>query len=114
MTSPRKDDRRFGAERRQQAAVERWLEAGYPPEVVERLRWDRRYSIIRVGESEFAFSDYDGYVAALDAAWAAGFVPDHGPSRVRGIDLPDVVRSLRGVDIDLAATDSPGLSPETR
>jgi hypothetical protein len=114
MNRPRKDTRRFGEGRWQQVAEQRWQQAGYPLEVVERLRWDRRYSIIRIGESDFAFSGYDGYIAALSAAWEAGFVPHHGPSRVRGIDLPEVASSLRGVDIDLTSKDSPGLSPETR
>jgi hypothetical protein len=114
MTPPRKENRRFGEERKRLAAEERWREAGYDPEVVERLRWDRRYSVFWIGESAYAFSDHDGYVAALAAAWSAGFVPRHGPSFVRGIDLPEVAPSLRGVDIDLTSTDSPGLRPETR
>jgi hypothetical protein len=114
MTSPRKENRRFGKERSKQHAERRWREAGYPREVTERLRWDRRYSVIWVGESAYAFSDHEGYVAALGAAWAAGFVPRHGPSFVSGIDLPDVAPSLRGVDIDLTSKDSPGLSPEIR
>jgi hypothetical protein len=106
MTDPPKPKRtpRFGNERRRQDEAEkRWREAGYPPEVVEVLRPDVRYSIVRVGDVEYAFSDHDKYVAALGAIWAAGLVPDHGPSSVPGSDLPDVALRLRGVDLDLAA-----------
>lgn len=102
---------RFGDEQqRRQEAEERWREV-YETEIVEKLRWDRRYSIVRIGGSEFAFSDHDRYVAALRAAWAAGLVPDHGPGRVLGSDLPDVAPSLRGVDVDISSYDSLGLGP---
>ena len=71
------------------------------------LHTDRRYSIVRLGSTEFAFSDYELYVSALNLAWAAGFVPDHGPSSVPGFDLPDVAPSLRGVDVDITSHLSP-------
>lgn len=99
------DERRLRKE-----AEERWRET-YEPEVAEKLRWDQRYSILRIGGSEYAFTDYDRYVAALRAAWAAGLVPDHGPSSVPGIDLPDVAPSLRGVDVDTTSHDSPEREP---
>jgi hypothetical protein len=108
MTDPPQppDLPRFGDEReRRREASERWREAGYPSQVVEKLDWKRRYSIIRIGASEFAFSRHDAYVAGLQAAWAARIVPEHGPSSIMGIDLPEVARSLRGVDIDLSSTD---------
>jgi hypothetical protein len=85
----------------------------YGAEIASRVRPDVRYSIIRIGESEFAFSDYDGYVAALRAAWAAGLVPDHGPSSVLGIDLPAVAPGLRDVDPDPAACGSPDPDAES-
>jgi hypothetical protein len=88
-------------------AEKRWRKAGYPPEVVEALQAERRYSIVRVGDVEYAFSDYDRYVSALREAWAAGLVPHHGPSSVLGIDLPDVAPRLRGVDVDLVAQRPP-------
>ena len=103
--------RRFSEEaRRRHEAEERWRET-YPPEIIEKLRWDQRYSILRIGESEFAFSDHDRYVAALRAAWDAGLAPDHGPGSVRASDLPDVAPSLRGVDVDITSHDSPWLEP---
>jgi hypothetical protein len=88
---------------RAREAVKRWEQTGYPLEVIERLRWNRRYSIIRIGVAAFAFSSHDDYVAGLRAAWAARIVPDHGPSSILGIDLPDVVSSLSGVDIRLSS-----------
>ena len=74
-----------------------------PDSLFEMLRADRRYSIVRIGAAEFAFSDYDLYVSALNLAWAAGYVPDHGPGSVPGSDLPDVAPSLRGVDVDISS-----------
>lgn len=103
MTEPRrtKGSRSDDDQRRMEEAEERWRQAEYKPELVERLRWDRRYSIVRVRGAVYAFSDYDSFVAALNAAWEAGVVPDHGPGSVLGIDLPDVAPSLSGVDVDL-------------
>lgn len=113
--SRRSDDssRRFGEERRRaQEAERRWREV-YGPEVAESLRWDARYWIVRVGEAEFAFSDYDGYVTALEEAWATGLVPDYGPSSVRGIDLPEAAPDLRAVDADIRSHVSSGTEPES-
>lgn len=104
MTDPRRarDARKAtDDERRTLEAEERWRRSGYEQGIVERLRWDRRYSIVRIRGAAYAFSEYDSFVAALKAAWEAGAVPDHGPGSVRGIDLPDVAPSLSGVDIDL-------------
>lgn len=105
MTNPpyRRRTFRFGEDRRRaHEAKERWEDAGYSPELIARLRWDRRYAIVRIGDAEFAFSDHERYVAALRRAWTAGLVPNHGPSSVLGIDLPDAAPSLRGVDLDFA------------
>jgi hypothetical protein len=93
---------RFRERDRTAEARKRWEEAGYPEEVIARLRWDKRYSIIGIGEAEFAFSRYDDYTAGLRAAWAARLVPRHGPSSLMGIDLPHFVTHLRGVDIELS------------
>jgi hypothetical protein len=105
MTGPGDDERcRLEAE-------SRWRDV-YEPELVAKLRWDGRYSIVRIGGDEFAFSDHDLYVAALRAAWDAGLVPDHGPGLVPGIDLPDVAPSLRDVDMDSTSNDSSGRGGE--
>jgi hypothetical protein len=100
-----------GEQRRIDEAVRRLREA-YGPEIAARLRPDGRYSIVRIGDSEYAFSDYDAYVAALRAAWTAGLVPDHGPGQVLGTDLPEVAPGLNGVDPDLASTGSPDVDAE--
>jgi hypothetical protein len=92
-------------------AEARWR-AAYEPDVAETLEVDRRYSIIRLGSTELAFSEYELYVSALNGAWAAGFIPDHGPSSVPGCDLPDVAPSLRGADVDITSHLSPGLDRE--
>lgn len=93
----------FGADHeRVREAEKRWRDAGYPDQVIARLRWNRRYSIIGIGASKFAFSRHADYVAGLRAAWAAQIVPNHGPSSILGIDLPEVAGSLRGVDIELS------------
>jgi hypothetical protein len=96
--------------RRLRAAEERWAKA-YGEQVAKKLEWDRRYVIVRIGSSEFAFSDYDRYVAALRDAWAAGFVPEHGPNLVRGADLPDAAPALRGVNAGIAPNDTPAEEP---
>ena len=104
--------RRFGEERRRlHEAQERWQKAGYAAEVIDKLEWDKRYSIIELGESQYAFSTYEGYVEALRAAWEAGLVPDHGPGAVQGVDLPDVAPRLRSVDVELHLQDVPGREP---
>jgi hypothetical protein len=78
-----------------------WHRAGYSDDVIARLRWDARYSIIGIGVAEFAFSRYEDYVAGLRAAWAARLVPRNGPSSILGVDLPRFAPALRGVDVEL-------------
>lgn len=77
-------------------AEERWREP-HEPALGRSIGWDRLYSILLIDGAEFAFSDYDGYVAALRAAWDAGLVPEYGPA-VHGTDLPEAAPALRGVD----------------
>jgi hypothetical protein len=100
MTGFRKP-RRFGKERRAiHEAEERWKKAGYSPSVIEKLDWDWRYSIVELGEDQYALSSYENYVATLRTAWELGYVPVHGPGAVRGIDLPSVAPRLRGGDVE--------------
>lgn len=58
-----------------------------------------RYSIVRVGDADFAFSDHDVFVAALSHIWDAGLVPEPRPS----VTHPELrsLPKLRGVDVDL-------------
>jgi hypothetical protein len=79
---------------------ERWNDR-YGPLVAEQLRADRRYTLFRVGPSEFAYTSYEGYVRALKRAWALGFVPEPLPSAT-GTDILDSAPNLRGVDLDLS------------
>jgi hypothetical protein len=58
-----------------------------------------RYSVVRVGDADFAFSDHDVFVAALGHVWDAGLVPEPRPS----VTHPELrfLPKLRGVDVDL-------------
>jgi hypothetical protein len=85
-------------------AKDLWHQAGYSDDVIARLRWDARYSVIGIGLAEFAFSRYADYVAGLRAAWEARLVPRNGPSSILGIDLPKFAPFLRGVDVQLRTT----------
>jgi hypothetical protein len=88
------------------------LQEAFGAELADRLDPEAHYAIARVGSAEFAFSDYDAFAAALQAAWEAGRVPAHGPSLVLGADLPEVAPSLQGVDVDLPVLVSSWSAPE--
>jgi hypothetical protein len=79
---------------------ERWIDR-YGPVLAEQLQADRRYSLVRLGAVEFAYTTYDGYVRALGQAWSAGFVPQP-LGLVEGANLLEVAPNLRGVDADLS------------
>jgi hypothetical protein len=83
------------------ALRERWA-ARYGPQLAAQLEPDRRYSLLRVGAAEYAFTSYDRYVAALKRVWSEEQVPEPRPS-ARGSELLDVAPNLRGVDPDLNA-----------
>jgi hypothetical protein len=53
---------------------ERWT-ARYGALVAARLEPDRRYSLLKVGAAEYAFTSYDRYVAALKHVWSGDQVP---------------------------------------
>lgn len=78
---------------------ERWVEL-YGPLVAAQLEPDRRYSVVRIGSVEFAYTDTDRFVRALREAWDAGYVPEPRPSCL-GTELADVAPRLRGVDCGL-------------
>jgi hypothetical protein len=90
---------RLGSDPRAARLRERWT-ARYGAAVASRLEADRRYSLIKVGEAEYAFSSYDRYVAALKHVWSAELVPEPLPSAV-GSELLEVAPNLRAVDPDL-------------
>jgi hypothetical protein len=83
------------------ALRERWA-ARYGPQLAAQLEPDRRYSLLRVGAAEYAFTDYDRYVAALKHVWSEDQVPEPRPSTL-GSDLLDVAPDLRGLDPVLGA-----------
>ena len=100
MTTPRRTTAPMEGDPRPGNLRERWSES-YGPLVAEQLRADRRYTLFRVGSSEFAYTSYEGYVRALKRAWALGFVPEPLPSAT-GTDILDTAPNLRGVDLDLS------------
>jgi hypothetical protein len=91
---------------------ERWVKL-YGPLLAARLSAHRRYSLVRVGSVEFAYTDSDGFVRALQQIWEAGFVPEPRPSCL-GTELPHIAPRLRGVDCDLSDLTPADLDPPNR
>ena len=110
MSGPSSQIGRLDRSKRHVAAHvrERWA-AAYGPLLAGQLEPARRYSILRVGTAEFAYTGYDQFVQALKQAWAVGLVPELRPSAL-GRDLPDVAPGLRGVDSDLCGLDPTDLA----
>jgi hypothetical protein len=69
-------------------------------EIARRLEPDRRYSLVRVGDAEYAFTSYDRYVAALKHVWREGQIPEALPSAT-GSRLLEIAPNLRAIDPDL-------------
>ena len=91
---------------------ERWIDQ-YGEAVAERLEPERRYSLLRVGAAEFAYTTYERYVRALDQAWAAGFVPE-ALGLVEGSRLLEVAPNLRAIDADLAGLQASDVERSSR
>jgi hypothetical protein len=84
-----------------------WIDR-FGPLHTERIEADRRYSLVRIGSLEFAYSTYEGYARALREAWDAGFVPEPLGSP-KGSLLLEAAPNLVAVDAelsDLQASDS--------
>ena len=90
---------------------ERWAEL-YSPLVAEQLRATKRYTLVRVGAAEFAYTDFDRYLRALGQAWEAGFAPETIPTAM-GRDLVEAAPNLRGVDLDLTDLSAADIQPST-
>jgi hypothetical protein len=78
---------------------ERWIDH-YGARVADQLAPERRYSVLRLGPAEFAYTTYDAYVRALGHAWTAGLIPEQ-LGVIAGDRLLEVAPNLRGVDTDL-------------
>jgi len=78
---------------------ERWIDH-YGAVLAGQLYPECRYSLIRIGAAEFAYTSYDAYVRALGQAWRAGLVP-HALGAVTGEKLLEIAPNLRGVNTDL-------------
>jgi hypothetical protein len=81
--------------------LRRAWQARYGPLVAEQLDPDCRYSLVRVGSVEYAFTRYESYVRALRHTWDGGLVPEPLPS-VGAEALLDIAPNLHAVDPDLA------------
>jgi hypothetical protein len=90
---PKDGDQRLAELRR------RWIDR-YGRLVAAQLEPDRRYSLIRIGSSEYAYTSYSHHVRALGQAWSAGLVPEPLP-RTLGSELLAVAPNLKSVDADL-------------
>lgn len=82
---------------------DRWT-AAYGRLLAMQLEPGRRYSMLKVGAAEFAYTRYDQFVEALAEMWAAGRSVEQRPS-VLGRELPDAAPGLRGIDSDLGRMD---------
>jgi hypothetical protein len=69
--------------------------------LARQIEPERRYSLIRIADGEFAYTHYTQYTRALRDVWAAGLVPEALPAAVGGA-LPRAAPRLRGVDSDVA------------
>jgi hypothetical protein len=72
-----------------------------------------RYSLIKIGAAEFAYTNYDGYVRALGQAWRAGLVPQ-SLGAVTGDRLLEIAPNLRGVDADLTSLQASDVERSSR
>jgi hypothetical protein len=96
---PTEGDRRIAELRR------RWI-ARYGRLVAGQLEPARRYSLVRVGSAEYAYTSYNRYVEALDRAWSSGLVPEPLPNTL-GSELLEVAPNLKGVDADIDVPQTP-------
>jgi hypothetical protein len=71
-----------------------------------------RYSVLRVGDADFAYGDHDRFVAALGQAWDAGLVPEPRPSATAA-ELRTMPK-LRGIDVDLSDLTAADVARERR
>jgi hypothetical protein len=84
---------------------QRWT-ARYGALVATQLEPDRRYSLVRVGSAEYAFTDYDRYVRALRHLWSSRVIPEP-LTHVVGWDLLHLAPNLQAVDPDPAELRGP-------
>jgi hypothetical protein len=90
-----------------------WTER-YGPLVAQQLEPYRRYTLLQVGDVQYAYTTYARCVGALREAWRTGLVPSLGRSGVRGVDLPDQAPRLEGVDSDLSGLRRSDTEPRQR
>jgi hypothetical protein len=79
----------------------RGLIAAFGEFLASQIEQERRYSLVSIGDADFAYTHYGQYARALQDVWAAGLVPETHAA-VLGTDLPQAAPHLRGIDSDLA------------
>jgi hypothetical protein len=89
---------RTASDRRLAELRDRWT-ACYGPIIAMQLEPDRRYSLLRVGRAEYAFTDHDRYVRSLRYVWA-GRVPAESLRSAIGQELTDAAPNLKAIDPD--------------
>jgi hypothetical protein len=94
-------------------AQRRWVER-YGRLVAQQLEPYQRYTLLHVGDVQYAYTTYERCVRALRDAWAAGLVPSLGRGGVRGVDLPDLAPRLAGVDSELSGLRRSDTEPRQR
>jgi hypothetical protein len=92
---PSDDPRLVGSE--PLAELRRLWTQHYGSRVAAQLEPERRYSLLRLGDDEYAFTEYDAFVRALRHVWDSQLVPEQLPSAI-GSELLDAAPSLRAVD----------------
>lgn len=90
-----------------------WIER-YGPLVAQQLEPYGRYTLLQLGDVQYAYTSYERCVHALRDAWNAGLAPALGRGGVRGVDLPDVAPRLQGVDSDLSELRRSDTEPRRR
>lgn len=69
--------------------------------MTKQIEAERRYSLVKVGALELAYSTYEGYVRALGEAWDAGFLPEPLGSAM-GSQLVEAAPNLVAVDAEFS------------
>ena len=91
---------------------QRWIDH-YGPVLAEQLDPGQRYSVVKVGIAEFAYTSYDGSVRALRQIWSAGLVPE-SLSSVASSKLLEIAPNLRALDADLSGLQASDVERSSR
>ena len=91
---------------------QRWIDH-YGPVLAGQLDPGHRYSVVKVGIAEFAYTSYDGCVRALQQIWSAGLMPQSLRS-VASSKLLEIAPNLRALDADLSGLQASDVERSSR